>query len=89
MKLRKDLRLRHLGGEHVIVEPALGMEDLSNIHTLNDTAAYVWEALQDKEFTIASVTEVLLDRYDVTEAIAASDAAVLVRDFEKRGLLTS
>ncbi|HIB8180964.1 TPA: PqqD family protein [Elizabethkingia anophelis] len=88
MKLREDLMLRHLGDEYVIIDPEQDMVDMSKVYTLNETAAFLWKELQGKEFNVETVTEVLLNYYDVEYAVAEKDAQRLVHDFEKQGLLT-
>ncbi|MCT3960294.1 PqqD family protein [Elizabethkingia anophelis] len=88
MKLREDLMLRHLGDEYVIIDPEQDMVDMSKVYTLNETAAFLWKELQGKEFNVETVTEVLLNYYNVKYAVAEKDAQRLVHDFEKQGLLT-
>ncbi|AIL47080.1 PqqD family protein [Elizabethkingia anophelis] len=88
MKLREDLMLRHLGDEYVIIDPEQDMVDMSKVYTLNETAAFLWKELQGKEFNVETVTEVLLNYYNVEYAVAEKDAQRLVHDFEKQGLLT-
>lgn len=88
MKLRKDLMLRNLGDEYVIIDPEQDMIDMSKVYTLNETAAFLWRELQGEEFSVATVTAVLLTYYNVDRAIAEADALRLVQDFERQGLLT-
>lgn len=64
------------------------MVDMSKVYTLNETAAFLWKELQGKEFNVETVTEVLLNYYNVEYAVAEKDAQRLVHDFEKQGLLT-
>ncbi|KMU60101.1 hypothetical protein EZBTHKR_3367 [Elizabethkingia anophelis] len=80
--------LRHLGDEYVIIDPEQDMVDMSKVYTLNETAAFLWKELQGKEFNVETVTEVLLNYYNVEYAVAEKDAQRLVHDFEKQGLLT-
>lgn len=88
MKLRSDLMLRRLGNESIIVEPGQGAVDMSKVFTLNDTAVFIWESLQDREFTVETVVGILLENYEVEENIAKRDALVLLQDFKEHGLLT-
>ncbi|WP_398454910.1 PqqD family protein [Sphingobacterium thalpophilum] len=88
MKLRSDLVLRTIGSDHLIVDPSQDMVDLSTVYTLNSSAAWLWEQLkEEEEFDLARVVELLCEHYDVTPEQAHSDAAVLLEDFEKQGLL--
>lgn len=87
MKLRTDLVLRTIGTDHMIVDPSQDMVDLSKVFTLNNSAAWLWEQLQGKEFSIATVVDLLCQEYDVTDSQAHSDAEILIQDFKKQGLL--
>lgn len=87
MKLRADLVLRTIGSDHMIVDPGQEMVDLSTVYTLNDSAAWLWEQLKGIDFTKTSIVTLLCQQYDVTEQQALADAEVLIKDFEKQGLL--
>lgn len=87
MKLRTDLVLRTIGTDHMIVDPSQDMVDLSKVFTLNNSAAWLWEQLQGKEFSIATVVDLLCQEYDVADSQAHSDAEILIQDFKKQGLL--
>jgi hypothetical protein len=87
MKLRSDLVLRTIGSDHLIVDPSQDMVDLSTVYTLNGTAAWLWEQLKDEEFDLARMVELLCEQYDVSPEQAQSDAAILLQDCEKQGLL--
>jgi len=87
MKLRSDLVLRTIGSDHLIVDPSQDMVDLSTVYTLNSSAAWLWEQLKGKEFTIDTIVDLLCENYDVDIEQAKSDAEILLQDFEKQGLL--
>lgn len=87
MKLRQDLVLRKVGDDYIMVDPSQGMVDLSKVHTLNETAAWVWEQLSDKAFTAIDISDMLCERYDVSSEQAGKDADILIQNFENAGLL--
>jgi len=87
MKLRQDLVLRKVGEDYIMVDPSQGMVDLSKVHTLNETAAWLWEQLADKEFTTEDVRDLLFERYDVSIEQAEQDARALTSSFHQAGLL--
>jgi len=70
-----------------MVDPSQGMVDLSKVHTLNETAAWLWEQLIDKEINVGSIADLLCERYEVSQEKAADDAEALIQEFEKAGLL--
>ncbi len=87
MKLRNDLQLRKLGNDFIIIDPGQDMIDMSKVFTLNETAAFLWEELQGKEFPEETVSQILLENYDVQEEIALNDAKKLIQTFVKGGLI--
>ncbi len=71
----------------MIVDPSQDMVDLSTVYTLNSSAAWLWEELKGKEFTIDTIVELLCENYDVSKEQAQSDAEILLQDFQKQGLV--
>jgi hypothetical protein len=87
MKLKEDLVLRHLGEDHIIVDPGQDMVDLSKVFTLNDSAAWLWEKLSGQEFSDQTVVALLSEQYSISYAQATADAQTLIENFKKNGLL--
>lgn len=89
MKLKNDLILRKVGSDYIIVQPEEGVADLSKVFTLNNSAAYVWEALQEKEFELEDIKSLLTDRFDVDDQTALADAEELLKLFQTQNLLVT
>lgn len=87
MKLKNNLILRKVGSDYIIVEPDQGIADLSKVFTLNSSAAYVWEALQEKEFDINDVKDLLTERFEVDNETALADGKRLIEVFQAQNLL--
>ena len=87
MKLREDLILRKVDEDYLVVDPGQEMVDMSKVYTLNETAAYLWNALKGKEVTIDAIVDIICDTYDVNADIARQDATKLYEDFKSQGIL--
>lgn len=87
MKLRKDLILRKIGDDYVIVDPGQEMVDMSTVFTLNSTSAFLWDELYEREFTLEVITDLLCTNYEVSMQIAQQDAKKIVAIFREYGLL--
>ena len=87
MKLREDLILRKVEEDYLIVDPGQEMVDMSKVFTLNDTAAYLWEALQGKEVTVDAMVELICSAYEVSADVAKADAELLYEEFKAQGVL--
>ena len=51
MRLNSNLILRQVGGEYMIVNPFSETMDMAQVYSLNETAAWLWKQLENKEFT--------------------------------------
>lgn len=87
MRIREDLVLRHIGKDHVIVDPEQEMVDMSKVFTLNDSAAWLWEELIGKEFNGDMLIRMLREQHELSYNQAEEDANRLIETFEKNGLL--
>lgn len=86
MKIRQGFRLRKLCRENIVVGEGLEQVNFNKMVVLNDTAAYLWEQVADREFTVAELTELLLAKYDVSEEIASADAQKLADNWIEIGV---
>ncbi len=87
MKIKEGFVLRSIGDTYMVVGEGLAQIDFNKIVSLNATAAYLWKALQGKEFSTDDVRDLLLAQYDVDEKTASADAAALVDKWDEAGLL--
>lgn len=87
MRIKEGFVLRPIGDTYMVVGEGLAQIDFNKIISLNSTAAYLWNAVQGKEFEAADVKDLLLAQYDVDEDTATRDAEALVDKWDKAGLL--
>ena len=87
MKIKEGFKMRKLGREHIVVPESKGLVNFNKMISFNDTAAYLWEALSGKEFTVEDIRQLLLDKYEVDEEVAGTDAARLARSWAEAGLV--
>ena len=87
MKIKKGFVLRQLLGEYVITGEGLERVNFNKIINLNATAAYLWESVQDKEFTAETLADLLMDRYEVDRETALKDSQTLVQSWTEAGLI--
>ncbi len=74
MRTKKGFNKRTVCGEHIIVAEGKENIDFSNIISLNETAAYLWENVVGKDFTAEDLAKLLTDEYEVDETTAINDA---------------
>jgi len=90
MRLKEGLVLRKIGEDYVVVSPEQGMVDLSKVYSFNETAAWLWEKLNGKDFDLITMVDLIKDHYDVEYLPSdqiENDMAGLINFFEENGLL--
>ena len=87
MKIIEGFRLRKLGKEFIVVGEGLAQVNFNKMISLNESAAYLWKAVEEKDFTVEDLTALLLERYEVTEEVAAKDAAALAQAWVEAGVV--
>ena len=68
MKLDGSFELKTLAGQSIVVPGKLKNVDFTNLLTLNETAAVVWERMTQGEFEVDDLVKALTDAYEVDEA---------------------
>lgn len=87
MKAKKGFNLREVCGEHIIVAEGKENIDFSNIISMNESSAYLWGKIQDKEFIPDDLQKLLTEEYEVDEETALKDAKTIIQQWEKAGII--
>ena len=87
MKTKKGFRLRELGGDYILIGESVELVNFNNMITFNETAAYLWQAVEGKEFDVETLTQLLLDEYEVSEDVARQDAQATIKDWKEVGII--
>jgi hypothetical protein len=72
-------------GETIVIIQGAKSADMTKLLSLNATSEWLWNELQDKDFEVEDVTNLILGRYDVDEATAAADSAAWVEKLKESG----
>lgn len=87
MKTKIGFNLRQICGENVIIAEGKENIDFSNIISMNESSAYLWKNIQDKEFSEVELVKLLTEEYDVDEITAKSDVDSLVKSWLNAGII--
>lgn len=87
MKLKTDYKIRKIAGESVIVRMGTQNVKMTTIISLNSTSEWLWEQLQDEEFDVEKVADLLTAEYEVEREVALVDAAKWVEMLRKAELI--
>ena len=82
MRAKKGFKLRNICGENIIVAEGKENIDFTNIISMNETSAFLWEQIEQKDnFDAETLTELLLDNYDVDKEAVLNDASELIKQW--------
>lgn len=86
MKTKTGFRLRNVCGENVIVAEGIENIDFSKIISMNESAAYLWQKVEGKSFTIDDLTRLLCEAYVVDEETAKADSQTVLQQWLDAGI---
>lgn len=85
---KSDLKLRKIGNRYMIVEASGNCVNLTNVYSLNGTAARLWETIcRGEGCTPEELAEELCKTYEVEYERALYDVENQLAEWEKMGLL--
>lgn len=87
MREKPGFNLRDVCGEQIVVAEGKENIDFSNIISMNETSAFLWEALGDKEFDADMMASLLLEKYDVDAEVAKADCENLLHGWSEIGIV--
>ena len=87
MKIKKGFELRKICEENIIIAHGLENIDFTKVISLNESAAFIWQQVEGKDFTEADMVQILLDEYEVEEAQARADVKALAESWKQAGLV--
>ena len=87
MKIKEGFILRTVIGEHIVVAEGLAQLKFKKILNLNASAAYIWQQLDGKEFTVEDIASLLVEKYGIPMERAKNDAAAIAETWKEQGVL--
>ena len=79
--------MRPLGDGFIVTGEGIEQVNFNKMISMNSTAAFLWESLQNKEFEVKDVKQLLLDEYGIDDEIAERDSAAIVLKWQEAGLV--
>lgn len=93
MKAKKGFNIHKICGENIIVAEGKENMDFSNIISMNESSALLWNSIQDKDFTIDDLASILVNNYQIDDNTplpmeqAIADATAVVKQWREAGIL--
>jgi hypothetical protein len=87
MRIKEGFVLRTICGQHVVSGEGTANVNFSKLVSLNDSAAYLFKAVGDGDFTPERLADLLLAEYDVDRETALKDAETLCAQWKEIGIV--
>lgn len=88
MRTKEGFVLRELMGEHILTGEGLAQINFNRIVSMNESAAWLWQQVEGKEFSTDDLRDLLLEKYDVEADVAQRDAQALADAWLQAGVVT-
>lgn len=87
MKLKKGYKVREVAGNYMLLPYGEESINFNCIFSMSESAAWLWNALQDKEFDESEALSLILGEYDVDEVTALTDIRSVIKSWKENGIL--
>lgn len=87
MKAKNGFNLRTVCGENILVAEGEENIDFSNIISMNESSANLWNSIQGKDFEVKDLVDLLIEMYEVDEETATRDARLLVDQWKQAEII--
>ena len=87
MRIKSGFELRDICGEHIIVSYGVENVDFTKLITLNESAAFLWRQVADKDFQEEDLVQALCGEYEVEEEQAQADVKELLTSWKQVGIV--
>ncbi|MEZ7867198.1 MAG: PqqD family protein [Paludibacteraceae bacterium] len=81
-KLKSRFVARKVGNEVVVVPLVNNVAQMERLYTLNETAGFLWENLNETA-TVESLKTALLENFDVEDSVAEQDIQNFLENLKK------
>lgn len=87
MRIDKRYKVRNVVNEHVVIIQDNGENEMAKMMALNETSYLLWTSLENQDFEIQDVQQVLLNNFNVDPEVALKDATEWVNTLKENGII--
>jgi hypothetical protein len=87
MRVKEGFVLRTICGESIVIAEGIKNIDFTNIISMNESSAYLWENVKDADFSVETLADLLTQEYDVDHDTALSDAKTIAQQWLSAGII--
>ncbi len=87
MRINQDFTIQKVGASYVAVPVGETSKTFHGMVQLNETGAFLWNTLSDKDLTEAQLVDALLSEYEVSREIAERDVHRIVEVLKEHKII--
>ena len=87
MKIVDGFRLRDVMGQATVIGEGVNQVNFNKLITLNSSAAFLWKAMEGKDFDVETLKSLLIDEYGIDAQLAEKDAESIAKQWSEAGLV--
>ena len=87
MRIKNGFELRKICGENIVIAHGVENIDFTKVITLNESAAFIWQQVEGKEFTVEDLADALVREYGIDKELALKDSQNLLDSWRAAGVL--
>ena len=87
MQINKDFTIQKVGAQYVAVPVGETSKTFHGMVRLNETGAFLWRALAERDMTEEELVDAILAEYDVSREIASRDVHRVVATLLENGII--
>lgn len=84
---KEGLKLRKIGSQYMIVDASGENVNMSDVYSLNRTAALLWQQVEKGGATPGTLADYLCENFEIDKEAAANDIERQIADWKEFGLL--
>ena len=88
MKIKEGFTMRPLGKAFIVIGEGEEQINFNKMISMNESAAYLWDAVGGRDFTSEDLCNLLLEKYDIDRETASKDASALADAWVKAGIVS-
>ena len=87
MKIKNGFTLREMCGENIVAADGIENINFNKLISMNATAAFLWKAVEGKEFNVEEMAQFLVDEYQIDMDLAMKDSEDLCKAWIEAGIV--
>lgn len=83
MRINQDFTLQKVGGSYVAVAVGETSKNFHGMIRLNETGAFLWGKMTEKDCTEEDLVDALLEEYEIDRETATRDVHAMIENLKK------